>query len=377
MPPNTENTQILKARNVENGQVQRVWLLLDDRPGHATQVRGLAQEMAWAAVPIDLTFNPLNRLPNPFLGSSLVSLSSSDRGKLQAPFPAIVIGMGRRVVPIARWIKRQSGGKTRIVMLGRKATAKPSDIDLVVGCVHFNQIPREGYFELAVPPTQVNREILSAAQAIGPSPISALKRPRVVLLVGGPTAQHRFDVTDAIQLVMSVAKATIKLGGELAIVTSRRTPAIAVEAMKRAVPAAHIHVWQAGAQENPYLSYLANADLLVVTGESESMIAEAAAVGVPLTIYPLQEKPRSLKYRLATALRLKADQNDAIGRLSRYAMLGGWIVPPRDLALMHGALHKGGIATVFDGSLNTRSPLQWGGFKELSKRLAVLAAGAP
>ena len=36
-------------------------------------------------------------------------------------YPDLVIGMGRRVVPIARWIKRDSGGRSRVVLLGRKA----------------------------------------------------------------------------------------------------------------------------------------------------------------------------------------------------------------------------------------------------------------
>ena len=73
--------------------------------------------------------------------------------------------MGRRIVPVARWIKRQSGGRTRIVLLGRKAIGNPADIDLLVSCVHFNQLPRHGMFELVVPPTQVNAESSGGSKA--------------------------------------------------------------------------------------------------------------------------------------------------------------------------------------------------------------------
>ena len=290
-----------------NGKLPLVWLLLDDRPGHATQVTGLAKRMNWPFVAHQLEFNFMNRLPNPLLGGSLMSLSGQGRAKLKPPFPDLVIGMGRRIVPVARWIKRQSGGRTRIVLLGRKAMGNPADIDLIVSCVHFGQVPRDGLFELVVPPTQVDAESLAAARLARPNPIAALRKPQVVLLVGGPTAQHRFDTRSAGQMAVRIAKATDELGGDLAIVTSRRTPMEAIDAMRTAAPTAHIHVWQTASKDNPYLSYLANADLLVVTGESESMIAEGSASGRPLTIYPLEAKPPGLKTGFAKGLRRVAE----------------------------------------------------------------------
>jgi uncharacterized protein len=375
MPPENRNSPVLPAPQAENDLGRRVWLLLDDRPGHATQVKGLAQKMGWVAMPIDLKFNRLNWLPNPLLGGSLLSLGARDRQKLRAPYPEIVVGMGRRSVPIARWIKRQSGGASRIVLLGRKAMGSTSDIDFSVSCVHFNQIPRDGLFELVVPPTQVDRETLEAARVLRPNPISALKHPRVVLLVGGPTVQHRFDERDASELASAISATTSQLGGELAIVTSRRTPAAAVEAMRRAVPHVHLHVWSKDTKDNPYLSYLAHADLLAVTGESESMIAEAAATGVPLTIYPLQAKPAGMKSVLAGALRRKADQTGVLATLCRHIILGGWVTPPRDLGLMHREMERRGLAHVFDGKLNTTPPQPSHEFERLAVRLAELASG--
>src|SRR5262245_50059292 len=98
-----------------------VWLLIDDRPGHRTQVEGLARMMGWPSETRVLTFNVMNHLPNPLLGASLLSLSNRTEARLEPPFPDLVIGMGRRVLPVARWIKKNSGNRTRIVILGRKA----------------------------------------------------------------------------------------------------------------------------------------------------------------------------------------------------------------------------------------------------------------
>lgn len=358
-----------------NGKLPLVWLLLDDRPGHATQVTGLAKRMKWPFVAFQLEFNFMNRLPNPLLGGSLMSLSGQGRAKLKPPFPDLVIGMGRRIVPVARWIKRQSGGRTRIVLLGRKAIGNPADIDLLVSCVHFGQVPRDGLFELVVPPTQVDAESLAAARLARLDPMAALRKPRVVLLVGGPTAQHRFDARSAGRMAGQIAKATDDLGGGLAIVTSRRTPIEAMEAMRAAAPAAHIHVWQMASNDNPYLSYLANADLLVVTGESESMIAEGSATGRPLTIYPLEAKPPGLKNGFARVLRRLAAGKGTMARLCRKILIGGWISPVRDLNLMHGAMQAQGLARVFDGSLNTRVPRPSKEFGLLADRLVEMVSG--
>lgn len=364
-----------KDSKTNNGKLPLVWLLLDDRPGHATQVNGLARRMKWPFVAHQLEFDIMNRLPNPLLGGSLMGLNGQGRAKLKPPFPDLVIGMGRRIVPVARWIKRQSGGHTRIVLLGRKAMGDPADIDLLVSCVHFGQVPRDGLFELVVPPTQVNAETLAAARLAPPNPMAALREPRVVLLVGGPTAQHRFDAQFAGRMAAQIAKATDDLGGGLAIVTSRRTPREAVDAMRTAAPTAHIHVWQLASNVNPYLSYLANADLLAVTGESESMIAEGSATGRPLTIYPLEAKPPGLKNGFAHVLRRMAGGKGAMAQLCRKILIGGWIAPPRDLNLMHGAMQAQGLARVFDGSLNTNAPRPSNEFDLLADRLVELVSG--
>jgi mitochondrial fission protein ELM1 len=372
-----ERNEIQRAGDSKTSNSERalVWLLLDDRPGHETQVTGLARRMKLPFVEHTLEFNALNRLPNPLLGGSLISLSGPGRARFKPPLPDLVIGMGRRVVPVARWIKRQSGGRARIVLLGRKAMGDPADIDLLVSCIHFRQMPREGLFELVVPPTQVDAESLAAVKRASPNPIGTLRKPRVVLLVGGPTAQHRFDIHCARRMAEQVARATNDLGGSLAIVTSRRTPKEAVEAMRAAAPSAFIHVWQKERADNPYLSYLANADLLVVTGESESMIAEASATGLPLTIYPLETKPPGMKNRLVNALTRQTGRGGTIGRISSKILLAGWIVPIRDLSLMHRAMQEQGRALLFDGRLNTIVPRQSNEFELLADRLVKLVSG--
>jgi mitochondrial fission protein ELM1 len=116
----------------------KVWLLLDDRPGHRTQVIGLASSLGWPYETRQLAFNRLNKVPNPILGAGLTSLDRSASDSLDPPYPDLVIAMGRRCIPIARWIRRASGDRTRLVQLGRKGVTSPGDFGLLVSCAHFN-----------------------------------------------------------------------------------------------------------------------------------------------------------------------------------------------------------------------------------------------
>ncbi|MGE0658349.1 MAG: ELM1/GtrOC1 family putative glycosyltransferase [Reyranellaceae bacterium] len=335
-----------------------VWLLLDDRPGHRTQVVGLGRDLGWPVEEKPLRFNSLERLPRFLLGATLRTLEPESRRLLQPPFPDLVIGMGRRIVPAARWIRRQSGGRSRIVLIGRKVPNDSSIVDLTVACAHFGQIPHPALFELVVPPTQVDAPALAAAREARPDPMAGLAAPHVLLLVGGPTSQHLFDEADASAMASAVSAATSELGGALAIVTSRRTPAACVAAMRRAAPSAHLHEWQPGRVDNPYLSYLANADLIVATGESESMLAEAVAAARPLTIWPLRPKPPGRKARRLAWLASVARGRGPAATLARTLFARGWITPPRDLAILHAQLQSRRLARVFDGAINAEPPAQ-------------------
>src|SRR6185369_8982360 len=88
-------------------------------------------------------------------------------------------------------------------------------------------------------------------------------------------------------------------GGSLFAITSPRTDDDAAEALARAIGSSgRVHRWTPAQSENPYAGYLALADVLIVTGESESMLSEAAATAAPLLIYPLRERPVGRRTRL-------------------------------------------------------------------------------
>lgn len=330
-----------------------VWLLTDDRPGNRSQALGAARALGWPFEEKRLAFNDRAKRATPRLGATLETLDDASRAAISAPWPDLVMGAGRRVAPVAAYVKEASGGRTRVVLVGRRTAG--GFADLTIRCSYFRQAPDPRLLEVALPPSKVDAAGLAAAGA-GPDPFEGLPHPRIAALVGGPTGRHLFDAAFAEAMGRDLARAAETAGASLAILTSRRTPVDAVEAIRRGAPAASVREWRPDAGPDPVLAALAHADLLVVTGESESMLAEAVAAGKPLTIVPLREKPQGAKQRLRDRIAEAARGEGLLAGLCARIMRAGWVAPRRSLSDLHEVIVAQGWGRVFDGRLNLDPP---------------------
>ncbi len=349
-----------------------VWVLTDDRPGNTTQSIGLAGALGWPYEIKELHFTALTRTIKRLFGAfaaTQIGLDTSRSATLVPPWPDLVITTGWRSAPVARWIRKQSEGRTRLVQLGRKGGHVVELFDIVVSCIYFRLPPHPRRIEIAAPLTQVTPERLARAGDRWQRLFLNAPHPHVMLLVGGSTARHRLDVTTAHCMGEEVRAFAHAAGGSVFAITSRRTGAEVTEALRKGLGEAnYVHCWQPEQQENPYLAYLASADVLVVTGESESMLAEAAAVGKPLYIYPLPAvvQPPRLKVRFKTWLKdwttAYAYTNEGNNHRRRLFEQGakflclqliacGIIRPRRDLHTLHQTLIQLGTARPFGSSL--------------------------
>ncbi len=346
----------LKSNSVGNqgrsgtGEVTPLtWLLLDERPGHRTQVIGVSEALGWPCEIKEIRFNPLHRMVNRLLGASVLSLNTSASDRLEPPWPDLIIAMGRRSQPIARWVKRQSGDRARLVQLGRKAANLKGAFDLAVTCRHFRLPADPARLEVILPPTKVTERELQSARERWPEILSGLAHPRVLLLAGGDTALHRLSPAAAQEMASAVQDFALAQGGSLVIADSRRTSRLAREALRHGADQARIFPWVPDQADNPYLGLMAQADLIVVTGESESMLAEAVATRRPLYIYPLEELPKGPKGRFQEMVLRHAMGRGfaALASFCRWLLDQGLVVPRRDLRLLHRALVEKGLACQF------------------------------
>jgi mitochondrial fission protein ELM1 len=243
----------------------------------------------------------------------------SARVSLAPPWPDLVLWAGRRGTPIARWIRRASGGRTRLVNLGRP-WAPYRAIDLVVGMPQYR------------PPARDN--VLAARLPFNRGRVDQRTGDHVVLLVGGPAPPLAFGLVEARRIGEDARALASRVGMELLVVASRRTP--------REVAAA------LAATDAPYAEALSSAARIVVTGDSASMIADALSTGRPVDIAPLPfaRTPLSLITRGLDAALPRA--------LATAAQSAGLWERPRDMPSLWRALLVGGHVGMLGGAEPSR-----------------------
>lgn len=250
-----------------------IWVLADPRAGTAAQALGIAERLGLPFEVKPLAFSALARLPNALLGASRLGLSGVDWAP---PWPGLVIAAGRRSAPPALWLKRRGA---RLVHVMRPGVAL-SRFDLVVVPRHDRVAPAANVLDILGAPHRVTPGKLAAAGGH----FTHLPRPRVVLLLGGPVRAVGLDPGAA----GALARAVADQAGSVLATTSRRTGEAASEAVASALAGRphHLHRFGAGG-ENPYPGILADADAIVATGDSISMLSEALMTAAPLLVADL------------------------------------------------------------------------------------------
>ena len=363
-PDNSPSDQIrfhTGGKNYKNSQLT-VWALLDDQPGNSTQSLGLAQSLGWPMEVKHLRFKPLSRIREFFADDSPQLLLEAPSSPLVAPWPDLVIATGKRPSRIAKWIKQESLGKTKLIQIGRKGGIVADDFDLVITPNYCRQTPHPHRLTSLLPPTQASLDKLQQAKTQWHPHSEHDPQPRVVVLVGGNTKRHAFHKQEAIKFARDIKGFAQELNGSVYVTTSRRTGEEASQAlMDELAGFAKIYQWKQDQKESPYWGLLAWGDVIIVTGESESMIAEAAGTGKPLYIYGLPTKPLTLKGKLKEWIVQKAHHRPLNNRgtvrpqqklelFCAWLIAKGWVLPMRDLTLLHQSLYDRGIAKPFGDS---------------------------
>jgi hypothetical protein len=96
-------------------------VLLGDKAGDNEQCLAVAEALGWPYDVRRLAYNRRFRRWNVRLGATLASLDRERSDALGPPWPDLVVAVGRRSVPVARWIWQQHGDATRLVQLGGRA----------------------------------------------------------------------------------------------------------------------------------------------------------------------------------------------------------------------------------------------------------------
>ena len=337
-------TAPLTAACLEKPVETRLWLLQSDRAGDNNQVLALGERLGLPATLKRVVYRSPVLLPKIVAArSSHLLVAGVDRRRstpLVPPWPDLVISAGREMEPVARWIRRQSGGRTRLVHMGRP-WAPLEAFDLVISTPQYALPERENVLVIGLPLHRVTRERLAAEAAAWAPRFAALPGPRTAVLLGGSSGSFVFSPRKGAELGRLVNDRARAEGGSLLITDSARTAPETFEAFRAELTVPnYVHRWQEGAAANPYFAFLGLADRLVTTGESVSMLAEASVTGKPLFIYdlaePLPDGATRLQ-RLRASLRYHALRD-------RFAHFFGPAYMQRDIGVIQRQLVDSGCA---------------------------------
>lgn len=268
----------------------RVWLVLGDKQGDNGQVEVIEKALPWACERKNIQMLKTYAVRKPRVKASLYHIDKDRSDPLEPPWPDLIITIGRRPANVALWIRKQSEGHTKIVLVG-KPSGMVRHFDLVIHSAEAQFPPLPKMLSLGLPLMQVRAAAVRAEAETWQPRLADLPRPLIGILVGGPTNPFRYNEAVSDRLIELATDIIADKGGTPYITSSRRTPLPTVESLKARLPAgARLSHWKPDLAENPYRALLGLADGFIVTGDSISMMVEVIRMRKPLAILGL---PRS------------------------------------------------------------------------------------
>lgn len=324
-----------------------VWVLASPRAGERTQLLALAEGLGLPFEVKTVVHHRLGSLPGVLGIESPAGVDRERSDALTGPWPDLVLLAHHRNEAVARWIRRLSGGRTRLVLVGR-SWLPARRFDLVVTTPQYGLPPSANVLHNALPLHPVSAERLAVAAQLWRPRLAHLPGPFVTVLVGGSSGPYRFDAAAAARLGREASALARQLGGSVLVTTSARTSPAAADALVQAIDApAYVHRWApGGGGDNPYLGFIGLADRLVVTADSISMIAEACATGKPVQLFDFGAGG-ALAMREGAAQAAEPLLRRAVARVyaSYLALPRGRFNRARDLRVVHRALLAAGRVT--------------------------------
>jgi mitochondrial fission protein ELM1 len=251
-----------------------VWILAGSRHGDNNQMQALAEALGLPFETKTVAYNWLRHLPG--FRRALLHVTKDSRALIRPPWPDLVIGVGPNSPPVARYIRRRSGGRTRLVQIG-DPRCPIRDLDLLITTPQFIRRKAPNILALPLPIGDPARSV-----AVAPDEelwLRARPRPRRLIAVGGSTRKWKIDGKALDQAVRHLQARSARDGGSVIAVTSARTPA----RIRRLLKERLTDTREAVVENFPrFAAVLARSDEIYVTADSVSMLSEAILTGKPV-----------------------------------------------------------------------------------------------
>ena len=257
------------------------WIVTDGRMGTLATASGVAAALG-------LQFEHKRVAPRA-LWSMLPSWSVLDPreefGKagsaFSPPWPDIAIAAGRRTIPYLQALRRASEGATLTVLLQHPRTRL--DVADLIWCPAHDCLHAANVISTLTSPHGMRPRQLAALRGTPVPEIDALGRPLAAVMLGGPNRTFKFSAA-ALERLAECLRNLAEGGTSFLITPSRRTTGSIFRTVTEATRGARRIVWTRKGV-NPYWTFLAHADLTIVTADSVNMTSEACATGRPIYVF--------------------------------------------------------------------------------------------
>jgi mitochondrial fission protein ELM1 len=265
-----------------------IWVLTDERTGNVNQCLGVAERIGLPFVTKHLVYNSIAKLPTALWNTGLYGINRKISDSLtDQPGPQLVIAAGRKAAAVAAWLKKRDPLLFWLQLMWPGYIAQQADLVALPKHDRIRQLPQVIYTD-GVPHRITPTKLYIASQQFGAIHPWALdrSRPIIALLVGGKHKEGDITPQHAKELARHVCRAQHELGhARLVVTTSRRTNANAEHVLRDYLQDVTYWYNPRSDDPNPYMAFLAVADLIIVTGDSMSMCSESVASGKTTYIY--------------------------------------------------------------------------------------------
>ncbi|MCX5716143.1 MAG: ELM1/GtrOC1 family putative glycosyltransferase [Candidatus Omnitrophica bacterium] len=224
---------------------------------------------------------------------------------LTAVYADIVISSGSSLAPVNVFMARELNAKNVVIMRPNLAPLKKFKLAIIPK--HDSPRPRKNVLITTGAPNRISEELLRKEADSLSSRIKITKPLRLGLLIGGDNADYAMDVGAVKNIISRIKALSKKTDFEILATTSRRTPKDVETLLKEELgPLPNCRLLVIANEKNPQgtvPAILGSSNVVLVSGESISMISEAASSGRQVLVFNLKKKKGSgvLRHERMTA----------------------------------------------------------------------------
>ena len=271
-----------------DGAQPTIWIITDGRRGDVVQCEAIANRISENVRLIKVS----PRQPWKFL-MPWGPADPQELSKFEAPLPDLIIAANRRAYPYAKRLYKQSKGRIRILFM-KNPDRNVSSFAHVWAPSH-DQLSGDHVISTLTAPHLVSNEKLEACKQKPDPRLAKLTGPKLAIILGGNSQHATYDAAAINTFTNKLQKA---VGFNAVMVTaSRRTPNAFLKAVTVANPCPESFVLD-GTENNPYFHILAEADAIIVSGDSHNMVGEALAAGVPVHVVEPTGNPEKFHWTI-------------------------------------------------------------------------------